>query len=248
MEWRDEDDLRWLETDLPGARAAFSTRLGGVSAAPYDTLNLGILTGDEHEAVRSNRKRLAAALGLDAVAVAMGLQVHGTEIAVHSGSQRPSPYAAPGSALPEVDGHVVTEPGAAAIVLVADCLPIALAGSRGAAILHCGWRGLAEGIVARGAERVAATAAAIGPGIGACCYEVGPEVSRHFESLGGGVVRNRRLDLAEAARRLLRNAGVEEIESSDLCSSCEPGLFFSHRRDGERTGRQGGVVILDEDG
>jgi copper oxidase (laccase) domain-containing protein len=73
-------------------------------------------------------------------------------------------------------------------------------------------------------------------------------VSRHFESLGGGVVRNRRLDLAEAARRLLRNAGVEEIESSDLCSSCEPGLFFSHRRDGERTGRQGGVVILDEDG
>jgi polyphenol oxidase len=248
MEWQEQDELRWLAAALPGARAAFSTRLGGVSAAPYDTLNLGILTGDQREAVRRNRERLAAALGQDPGAVAMGLQVHGTEIAVHSGSQQPSPYAAPGSPLPEVDGHVVTDPGAAAIVLVADCLPIALAGNGGAAILHCGWRGLADGIVARGAERVAATAAAIGPGIGACCYEVGPEVSRHFESLGGGVVRNRHLDLAEAARRLLREAGVAEIESSDLCTSCEPGLFFSHRRDGERTGRQGGLVILDEDG
>jgi len=248
MDWREQDGLRWLAAELPGARAAFSARVGGVSAAPYDTLNLGILTGDEREAVRRNRMRLASALGQDAGTVAMGLQVHGTEIAVHSGSQQPSPYAAPGSPLPEVDGHVVTEPGAAAIVLVADCLPIALSGSGGAAILHCGWRGLAEGIIARGAERVAATAAAIGPGIGACCYEVGPEVSRHFESLGGGVVRNRRLNLAEAARRLLREAGVGEIESSDLCTSCKPELFFSHRRDGERTGRQGGVVILGEDG
>jgi copper oxidase (laccase) domain-containing protein len=133
----------------------------------------------------------------------------------------------------------------APLVLVADCLPVALAGPGGVAMLHCGWRGLAAGIVARGAETVSAESAAVGPGIGPCCYRVGPEVLARFEGLGGGVAVGPMLDLAEVARRQLRAAGVERIESAGLCTSCEPQLFFSHRRDGERSGRQGGLVWLE---
>jgi polyphenol oxidase len=242
MEWRDRDGVRWLEAELDGSRAAFSARLGGVSGRPFASLNLGILTGDERSKVGVNRARLAAALRLDPHDVLMGLQVHGTQIAYHRGRQEPGPYAAPDSPLPEADGHAAAEPGLAPLVLVADCLPVALSGPGGVAMLHCGWRGLAAGIVARGAEAVGARAAAIGPGIGACCYEVGEEVLARFAPLGAGVARGRMLDLAEVARRQLRDAGVGEISSSGLCTSCEGELFFSHRRDGERSGRQAGLV------
>jgi YfiH family protein len=242
MEWRERDGIRWLEAALPGARAAFSTRLGGVSEAPFASLNLGILTGDAGARVRENRSRLASALGLDPDDVLMGLQVHGAELVRHQERQRPSPYAAPGSPLPEADGHVTTRAGVAPAVLVADCLPLALAGRAGVALLHCGWRGLAAGIVARGAAAVDATAAAIGPGIGPCCYEVGEEVLERFAPLGDGVARGRMLHLAEVARRQLREAGVEDVAVADLCTSCHGDLFFSHRRDGERSGRQAGLA------
>jgi copper oxidase (laccase) domain-containing protein len=109
-------------------------------------------------------------------------------------------------------------------------------------MIHCGWRGLAAGIVARGVDEVEASAAAIGPGIGPCCYEVGEDVAREFESLGEGIRRGRMLDLIEVTRRLLARAGVAEVEVAGLCTSCEAELFFSHRRDGGVTGRQGGLV------
>jgi len=237
--------VRWLEADLGGARAAFATRVGGVSAAPFDSLNLGVLTDDANEAVVANRRRLAGALGLDPVRIPIGLQVHGAELAFHTAPQDPSPYAVPGSALPEVDGHVVTAPGLAPLVLTADCLPVALHGPGGVAMLHCGWRGLAAGIVAAGAEAVGATAAAIGPGIGPCCYEVGDEVLGAFAGLGEGVAAGRMLDLREVARRLLLAAGVERIEAAGVCTSCEPELFFSHRRDAGRTGRQGALAWIE---
>src|SRR4029077_2690046 len=115
------------------------------------------------------------------------------------------------------------------LVFTADCLPVALSGSGGVAMLHCGWRGLAAGIVATGAAAVGATDAAIGPGIGPCCYEVGPEVLAAFSHLGDGIAVDRMLDLPEVARRLLLAAGVERIESAGLCTGCEPELFFSHR-------------------
>ncbi len=129
------------------------------------------------------------------------------------------------------------------LVYTADCLPVALAGPGGAAILHCGWRGLAAGIVAEGVAAVGATHAAIGPGIGPCCYEVGDEVLGAFAGLGEGIAAERMLDLPEVARRLLREAGVEQVESAGLCTRCEPELFFSHRRDGG-PGRQAGLVWL----
>jgi polyphenol oxidase len=96
--------------------------------------------------------------------------------------------------------------------------------------------------VARGAEIVGAARAAIGPGIGRCCYEVGDEVLDAFAHLGGGIADGRMLDLAEVARRLLARAGVNEVEMAGLCTSCEPELFFSHRRDGGSTGRQAGLA------
>jgi YfiH family protein len=248
MKWREQDGVRWLEAELPGARVAFSTRLGGVSEAPFETLNLGILTGDERAAVLENRARLAAALGLQPDRVLMGLQVHGSELLEHGSAQDPSPYAHPGIPLAEVDGHLTATPGLAPLALVADCLPVALSGPSGVSMLHCGWRGLAAGIVARGAAVVGAERAAIGPGIGPCCYEVGPEVLERFVGLGEGIADGRMLDLAELARRQLRAAGVERIESAEICTSCEPELFFSHRRDGERSGRQAGLVYLREGG
>lgn len=246
MKWVESDGLRWLAAELPGARAAFSTRVGGVSEEPFDSLNLGVLTGDERAAVLENRTRLAAALGLSPDRVLMGRQVHGTEVRGHAAAQDPSPYAKPGSPLPDVDGHFTAGTGLAPLVLVADCLPLALAGPGGVAMLHCGWRGLAAGIVERGVEAIEAEAAAIGPGIGPCCYEVGSEVLTLFRDLGEGVANGRMLYLAEVARRRLRAAGVERIESSGFCTSCEADLFFSHRRDGERSGRQGGLVWLED--
>jgi polyphenol oxidase len=248
MEWRERNGVRWLEADLGGGRAAFTTRLGGASEAPFDSLNLGAITDDETATVIENRRRLGAALGFEPERIPIGYQVHGRELAFHSGPQEPSPFARPGSEIPKVDGHVVSTPGLAPLVLTADCLPVALSGPGGVAILHCGWRGLAAGILAAGAEAVAATDAAVGPGIGACCYEVGAEVRGAFAGLGDEVTSGRMLDLTEVARRLLREAGVERVEAADLCTSCEPGLFFSHRRDAGRTGRQAGLAWIERTG
>jgi YfiH family protein len=240
MRWRQGNGVRWLETELPGARVAFSTRLGGVSEPPFDTLNLGRLTGDE--AVRENRHRLAAALGIDPQRVLIGRQVHASRVVRHDRPTQPAAYAEPAPGLPAADGHATDVPRLAPLVFVADCLPVALSGPRGVAMIHCGWRGLAAGIVERGVAEVEATAAAIGPGIGPCCYEVGDEVIRAFKQLGEDVRRARMLDLAEVTRRLLASAGVTDVELADLCTSCEAGLFFSHRRDGGVTGRQAGLV------
>lgn len=246
MEWREAGGIGWLEANLPGARAVFSTRAGGISSAPFTSLNLGAFAGDEVASVAENRRRLADALGLASGRVAVGRQMHGTKLATHVTPPRSSPYATLGRPIPEVDGHVTSQPALAALVLVADCLPVALAGPGGVAMLHCGWRGLAGGIVARGVEAVGATDAAIGPGIGPCCYEVGEELLEVFGGLGDGIAAGRMLDLAEVARRQLREAGVQRIETAGVCTSCDPERFFSHRRDGGRTGRQAGLVWLKE--
>lgn len=253
MEWQETDGVRWLRADLGPAgvgtgRVGFGSRIGGVSEPPYDTLNVGVLTDDLDADVLENRFRLAAAVGIDPENVPIGLQVHKADIAVHESPQDPSPFAEPGTALEEVDGHVVRRPGLAPLVLTADCLPIALAGPGGVAMLHCGWRGLAAGIVARGAALVDARAAAIGPGIGPCCYEVGAEVLDAFADLGEAVAEGRMLDLPEVARRTLARAGVEQVESAGLCTFCEAELFFSHRRDQGATGRMGNLVWIEAPG
>ncbi len=242
MRWREQGGLIWLEAEMPGATAVFTTRLGGVSRPPFESLNLGILTDDAREDVLSNRHLLADSLGIQAEEVLMGRQVHGTGLLAHGMPQSPSPFASGMGELPEVDGHLTGVGGLVPLVLVADCLPVALSGPGGVAMLHCGWRGLAAGIIERAVPTIGAESAAIGPGVGPCCFEVGPEVSGEFAHLGEGLIDGRMLDLPEAARRLLRKAGVADVESAGRCTSCEPDLFFSHRRDEGRTGRQAGLV------
>jgi YfiH family protein len=246
MEWQERDGLRWLRARMPAATAAFSTRMGGTGSGPFESLNLGLLTGDQPAVVRANRARLADALDREAGGMLIGHQVHGTRVLRRERPPEPNPYAEEASP-PRADGQATADPGLTPVVQVADCLPVALAGAGAVAMIHCGWRGLANGIIEHGVEEVGAVAAAIGPGIGPCCYEVGEQVLARFEALGDGVAGGRMLDLSEVARRLLGQAGVVEIESADICTSCEPELFFSHRRDGPRTGRQGGLAWIDSD-
>jgi YfiH family protein len=174
--------------------------------------------------------------------VAMGWQVHDTNLREWEAPPARGGYAAPGAELPRVDAHATSVPGLGLLVLVADCVPVALATSRRVAMLHCGWRGLSGGIVERGlAGFDEPPAAAIGPGIGPCCYEVGEEVLAAFEDLDG-VAQGRMLDLRAIVRHKLEAGGVREMEDVALCTSCRADLFFSHRRDRGATGRQGGMV------
>jgi purine-nucleoside/S-methyl-5'-thioadenosine phosphorylase / adenosine deaminase len=228
---------RHIAATLLGAHVLFTTRRGGVSEGPYATLNLGLWTADEAAAVLENRDRVAAAAGVERTRFQQGRQVHGSEVRALDEPPEGEP--------PDSDGQVTGVPGVAPIVLVADCLPIALAGPQRAGMLHAGWRGLAGGIVAHGARAMGEgpLTAAIGPGAGPCCYEVGDEVREAFAELGPGVRRGRNLDLKAVAAARLREAGVNEVHDVGLCTICgDPELFFSHRRDGELTGRQAGLA------
>lgn len=235
-----------IELALPGATAAFTTRSGGVSEGPYSSLNLGVLTADDPERVARNRSLAARRLRLDPDAIAFGWQVHGADLKQWERRPRGLRFAArdaaTGDDLDRVDGHLTGASGVALLVLVADCVPVALAAAGRAAMLHCGWRPLAAGIVERALARFdEPPAAAIGPGIGRCCYEVGPEVLASFDDLDG-VADGRMLDLKAVVAAKLRAGGVEQVEDVGLCTSCRADLFFSHRRDGGVTGRQAGLV------
>jgi purine-nucleoside/S-methyl-5'-thioadenosine phosphorylase / adenosine deaminase len=233
---------------LPGAKVTFTTRQGGVSEGPYESLNLGILTDDDPDRVRENRRRAAALAGVEPARVAMGWQVHGTDIRDWTGRAPGPGYAHPvpgGGDLDRLDGHLTRDPGVGLLVLVADCFPVALADGDRVAMLHCGWRPLAGGIVEQALERFESTpSAAVGPGIGACCYEVGDEVLEAFSGIEGAA-RGRMLDLRAVIASNLATAGVTDVQHVDRCTSCEPELYFSHRRDGGVTGRQAGIIVRD---
>ena len=228
--------IRWLP---PGPyEVAFSTRVGGVSEGPYDSLNLGRMTGDDLERVDENRLRLCTEVGTVPERLALNRQIHSS--LVHR--------AEPGARGEPGDGLWTEELDLPVLAMSADCLPIALArvgGDRpGVAVLHAGWRGLLAGIVAEGVAALGGRAhAAIGPAIGPCCYEVGPEVAEPFTAaFGPDVLHDGNLDLWTAAERALRAAGVEEVERVDLCTFCNPELFFSHRRTGKPRGVQGVIA------
>ena len=231
--------------ELPGARAVFSTRNGGVSEGPYRALNLGILTDDEPERVAENRGRLAAATRVEANRVVMGWQVHSAELSEWDAPDPQRAYSDPGGKqLPRVDGHLTARPGIALLVLVADCYPVALSDGERASMLHCGWRPLAGGIVEKAVARFdTPPAAAVGPGIGGCCYEVGPEVAERFADVPDAL-NGRMLDLRRVIAERLAAAGVSEVTHLDRCTSCEPERYFSHRRDHGITGRQAGLCVL----
>jgi purine-nucleoside/S-methyl-5'-thioadenosine phosphorylase / adenosine deaminase len=231
---------------LPNATVTFTTRQGGVSEGPYESLNLGALTEDEPERVVENRLRAAQRAGVVPERMAMGYQVHGTNLREWSEPPPDRPYPEPGGKeLDRADGHITREPGLGLLVLVADCYPVALSDGEQVAMLHCGWRPLAGGILEKALARFSAPpAAAVGPGIGGCCYEVGEEVLEAFSDIEGAA-SGRMLDLRVVIAAKLTAAGVSYVEHLDRCTSCEPELYFSHRRDRGVTGRQAGIIVRD---
>jgi YfiH family protein len=224
--------LRW---DVPGPyEVAFSTRHGGVSEGAYESLNLGLLTDDTRENVEENRRLLCEAVGADVARLTMNRQAHGRTVNQAQAGRRGE----------EGDGLWSDESDVPMLKLTADCLPIALArqsGEPALALLHAGRTGLLEGIVEAGVAALGgkALAAAVGPGIGPCCYEVGEDIAGTYRvRFGEHAVQGRNLDLWSVAERLLRAAGVKSVERVDMCTACNA-EFFSHRRDRGITGRQG---------
>ena len=217
-----------------GLLVAFTDRNGGVSRPPYDSLNLGWPVGDDAAQVDRNREIVATALGFDSAAVARVHQVHGAEV-VRAGAS--------GGLLGDADALVTDRPGRVLTVTTADCVPVVLAGEGRIAIAHAGWRGLVRGVLEAAVETLGrASRAWVGPSIHACCYEVGPEVTEAFDRAGLPVAAEDRVDPGRAAVVALRRAGVEAINVSDACTSCES-RFFSYRRDGV-TGRQAAFVSM----
>ncbi len=229
--------IRW---DAQGPyTVAFSTRQGGVSEGAFASLNLGLLTEDDAQHVEENRRRLCESIGAELQRLAMNRQVHAATVN----------RSEPGMRGKAGDGLWSDEPGQPMLKLTADCLPIALVRRNGrpaVALLHAGRLGLLAGIVESGVAALGSPlAAAVGPGIGPCCYEVGKDILDAYRGrFGARVVRGRNLDLWTAAECALRETRVDSVERLDLCTACNPERFFSHRRDEGRTGRQGVIGLV----
>jgi len=242
-----------------GVRHGFVGRAGGISQGNFASLNLGLFTEDRPENVAENEQRFCQALGVQTLVRVR--QVHGRKVLVVDGavadekSRRQT----------ESDAIITDQPGVALAVLTADCVPIILfdPARRVAGIAHAGWRGTClqvaaatvESMEKRFGSRPREILAAIGPGVGPCCYTVDEPVIKAAEESFGAEASHliRRdhgqapvFDLLAANRLTLEQAGLlpEHIESSDLCTSCRPDLFFSHRRDRGKTGRQINFVML----
>lgn len=218
-----------------GVLVGFTDRIGGVSAPPFDTLNLSGSVGDEEPQVLENRRRVAAAARFDADSLALARQVHGADVAVVGPGARGNQG--------EADVLVTDQRRVILGILTADCAPVAILGETRVAMIHAGWRGLVAGAIERGVSEVGTPRAAwVGPSIRACCYEVGDEVIHAFRERDLPVADDAHVDPARAAVVALRRAGVPSVAASIECTSCD-GRFFSYRRDGV-TGRQAGFVAL----
>lgn len=224
--------MGWYRADLIGTRLAFTDRRGGVSAPPFDSLNLSFEAGPDSE-VRENRRRAAELLGLSDLPWVPIRQVHAAAMA--------SP---PVVGSPEADAVVLASSGDVAAILVADCAPVAVLGRGGVAAVHAGWRGLVAGVVEAACERLRASGmepvmAVLGPCIRPCCYEFDPADRGAIEDRYGAAVRattssgRPAVDLPAAVRAALGSLPVHDL---GICTACSPD-YFSYRRDG-LTGRQ----------
>jgi len=262
--WVERAGMRWLAPKRPDwpshAVVGFATRAGGASQGIYGGLNLGMGSGDAVEIVMKNRIALGNAAGVPVNRWVVGGQVHGTTVATVGSNEAGRGGIDRTTTVKETDGLATSEPGLLLFTLVADCLPIVLADPDRPALstLHAGWRGSAAGMAAAGVRAMkeqfgsdpARLFAAIGPGIGGCCYQVGSEVTDQFRSEESTPDREdptkRRLDLSAANARMLAEAGVapDRILRADLCTSCRADLFYSWRREKGQTGRQGSFAYL----
>ena len=264
MEMKRNGRIHYLESQLlaraGGLVHGFTTRHEGVSRPPYNSLNLGGNTLDSPHNVEGNRSLLARAFGTRLEKLVTVTQAHGTDLLV---IDEPNPDYAHFRKL-ECDGIITNQPGVMIGVCVADCIPILLFDpvKRVAAAIHAGWKGSAAGIGPKGVESLLKLfgsnphdiLAAIGPGIGPCCYEVDEPVRAAFAQAGNGwddfaVPRpggKWGLDLAAANRRQLLEAGLleERVTTADQCVACQHDWFFSYRRDKGETGRQMGFIML----
>lgn len=203
--------------------------------------NLSSVSGEDAAKGEHARERLRATLGLEGLA--RGYQVHGAH--VHRVDAMPSARGALRPGEDDADGQATALAGLGVMVLTADCLPVAISCADAVTMLHAGWRGLAAGVLEEGVRALEELgcsgdmSAVIGPGAGACCYEVGSEVR---EALGEPGVQGR-IDLRVIARQRLEAAGVADVRDVEACTICDE-RFFSHRREGARAGRQAGVAWL----
>ena len=241
-----------LEFDwtLPrGVRAAFTTRLGGASQAPWDSFNLATHVGDDPAHVAANRARLRGLLGLTAEPAWLN-QVHGIGVCDLDAGSPAAPVTA--------DAAVSSRAGTACVIMVADCLPVLFTNGDGSrlAAAHAGWRGLASGVLEATVQRMAVPAQQIRGWLGPCIsrehFEVGEEVREEFVGQDAGAsehfVRNARgrwqADLAGLARRRLGKFGITDISGGGWCTFADRERFYSHRRDG-RCGRLAALIWRD---
>ncbi len=254
---KSNNDVLWYEFEElegMGITHAFLTRLGGASAPPFDTLNLGHTVGDDLAAVEENHERAFAALGLRREQVVSPYQVHGTHVRLvgqaHTGTTQPA-----------TDGLLTATPGVALLLRFADCVPILIFDPtrRAVAMIHSGWKSTVENIAAAAVEAFVRHArsqpedlwAGIGPAIGPCCYEVGQEMVQTISRVKpqrAGVLQQRNgrsyLDLPGLVQAQLTAAGIKKIVASGICTACHTEEWFSHRAENGRTGRFGALVML----
>ena len=255
--------LEYLQSDaLSGAVHGFTTRYGGVSEGRLSSLNLGIHRGDSPENVRKNYEILGNALGFDPADVVMTHQVHSDVVRRVGRENRGEGLLRPVPG--DFDGLVTDAPGVMLAVFSADCTPILLYDPvrRAVGAVHAGWRGTAAGIVRNAVEMLRAEfgcapeniRAAIGPCIGPCCFETGPEVrSAMLAALGSAAAECCRpvgdkyyVNLKELNRLWLTRCGVTKIDVSSDCTHCRPDRFWSHRTVGFDRGAQAAVIGLIE--
>lgn len=232
----------------PGVHSLCTTRNGGVSTGPWKSLNLGLNSGDDASAVRTNRELLSACLPAEPCWLR---QQHGVRVFSHG-----QIGGIPAQAEPAADAQVACESRQVCVVLSADCLPVLMCNRSGTrvAAAHAGWRGLAAGILENTVQALKAPPdqlmAWLGPAIGPRAYEVGDEVRNAFiladeaaaacfEKTATGWL----LDMYAMARHRLNKSGVSNISGGDFCTHSEPERFFSYRRDGV-TGRMASLVWL----
>ena len=264
---RQKDSLIWLTSPLldgcPGIRHGFSTRQGGVSAPPLDSLNLGISRGDDPAAVRENYARFCAAIGADARRAVLSQQTHTANIRRVTAADAGKGLTVPRD-YTDVDALITNEADLPLTVFSADCGIILLydPAHHTVGAVHAGWRGCAAGILQKTVEAMtaafgsqpAALLAAVGPCIGQCCFETDADVPDAMHAALGNTAEQyiqRRgtkfhVDLAGLNRQWLLNAGLlpSHIDVSSLCTACCRDLFWSHRKMGGARGAQVAMISL----
>lgn len=257
---RRNGDLYYFIDDQIQVPHAFTTRLGGVSEGMYESLNLGVARGDDPVAVTENYDRILAELGTVKESLVFSRQVHENTVRVVKHCHRLPDLFGP---VEEADGLVTIAPDMALAVFTADCIPILLwdKGTGAVGAVHAGWRSTVQDIAGVAVEKLitlgadpAHIRAAIGPGIGSCCFETGPEVPQGVLDVlgedGRDCIRSKEdgkymVNIKEVNRRLLCRAGLlsEHISVAAQCTLCDPATFWSHRATGVNRGSLAGIIV-----